>query len=194
MPLALYFSENDTCPRVLEEQNGHVWVIGRPTEGKRPDIAFTSGEVSKQHAAIRCIEDGSIVSWQIKHRGTNKTYRVRRGIEDELPFDIWLPIEDGDQYYFVRKSMGFTATTDLDETLNNIPFETDDRDRTVNQTLEDAIAESKAIQQAQYGRTLPDAIAELGKIMIDGPEGVHKILWRIFLTAATLFAVWLWRR
>ena len=201
MPLALYFNDDESNrPRSLVESDGPFWLIGRPSskQARQPDISFNCGEISKEHAFIRVVDEGGFSSWQIKHRGKNRTVRVRRGAKDELPFDMWLPIEDGDRYYFVREECGFVVTTDLEETLNNVPFpqhensdSSDEGDRTINVTLEQAIAEAKA---TQHGRTFADAATEIARILLDGPEGVHKVVWRIFLTVAVLLGIHLWTR
>lgn len=179
MPLALYFNENDTHPRLLKEKAEQVWIVGRPTTSNCPDISFNVGEISKIQAAIRCVDDGSFLSWQIKHRGRNKTYRVRQGKTDSLVYDMWLPIEDGDRYYFVSPSHAFTVTSDVDETLSGEPFqipevETDDRDRTVNQTIEDAIAAAKQSNSSW---------ASVAQFILTGPKTCKDWVWWLFLAA-----------
>jgi len=205
--LALYFLDNDETPRKLDTQSAPdldeegcpLWTVGRrrvsDTHGKSPShIYFDKQTISREHAFIRCIEKHQRVRWQIKHVGTNRTFRKDADLPEselpvELPYGEWVDLNDEDEVYFVHRDLGFIVATSED-TFTEGNFLADDDEPTIGRPR---IKEPEPV--GETGRTLWDFLSELAPAIMNGPKGLSNWLWWLILflggLALSLLIVWL---
>lgn len=192
--LALYFHENGNIPRILDtetapkldEDGCGVWQIGRPGHGA--SIIFDDNQVSRHQALIRCYTVAGRSQWQIQHSylAKNRSYKeAPQGEAIALPAGQWLNINEFDRFFFVKRKYGFTATTEIDETLEE-RIEDDGGPDTENATLKRAIAEMRQTQKQEKHWAY-----ELGMVILNGPDGFPNWLWWSMLLFAGMFLAWL---
>lgn len=155
--LTLFFNNDEGAPRLddstarknldsesapgLDDDGNPMWVIGR---GSHADIGFTSIKVSRRQAYIRCWALETRQVWQIKHEfnACNPSFKDNRDGVIRLP-DQWLNIHDYDQFFFAKPEYGFVCTTSPNDTMQ-AELDPDEGPPTINETMEAAIAETKA--------------------------------------------------
>jgi hypothetical protein len=186
--IALYFSEDQEFPRILDTDHhpiAKIWRIGR---SPACDITFNNPAISRTHAALRCRDLGvdDLAVWEIMAVGLNPTYRAPSGQDGaELARNEWTALEDGDRLWFVDRGYGFLCTTEIDETLEV------ERQQALE---EDATAGGPAAPPAlppapEHPATWASVVKDLALIILNGPEGFPNWLWWLILAVCVMLYV-----
>lgn len=190
--LACYFP-NEEQPRILDSDchpTTQIWVIGR--DRPNPDDYSTqlyfrrdNRLVSRSHAALRFSEEEGTWkladgNWEKRRESRNGTFT--RSFEALKPFE-WVDIQEGDRFYFGSRECWILFSYSTHETIEH------ERDEpTVNETLEEAIAETRESK-------IDNPWAAIAHIAVKGPEGFPAWLWQysvLFVASVLGFVAIAW--